>query len=146
MNPLTICSRVALPALVLGVLALMLRHAVLSSAPPVIAGQVAALALAVWARVSFPPGSFGVTATPVGRATIRRGPYRLIRHPMYAAALLFVWASVLGHGSAIDGAIGAAVTLLIVARILVEERLLRARFPDYAEYARSTRAVVPYVL
>jgi protein-S-isoprenylcysteine O-methyltransferase Ste14 len=33
----------------------------------------------------------------------------------------------------------------VVASVVVEERLLRARYPDYDAYARSTKALVPYV-
>lgn len=68
-----------------------------SSAPPVVAAQLLALGLSAWARRSFPTGGFRVAAEPGADALIRRGPYRLIRHPMYAAALLFIWAAVLAH-------------------------------------------------
>ena len=143
---LKVLSRIALPVVGLGILALVLMRSLASTSPVVIACQVAALALGVWARASFPSGSFGVTAVPVGTAMLRRGPYRFIRHPMYAAALLLIWASVLGHWSPATATVGVVVTVAAACRILDEERLLRARFPDYAEYARSTRALVPFLL
>jgi hypothetical protein len=62
-----------------------------SASPFVVAAQVAAIGLNVWARRSFQKGAFRVTAAPAGGSIIRRGPYRFIRHPMYSAALLFVW-------------------------------------------------------
>ena len=58
-----------------------------SSSPFVIAAQVAAVLLNVWARTSFKKGTFRVTAAPSGTSVITRGAYRLIRHPMYSAAL-----------------------------------------------------------
>ncbi len=116
-----------------------------STSPLVIALQVAAIALNIWARRAFRKGEFRVTATPAGSAIIRRGPYRFVRHPMYAAALLFVWASVFGHLSMFTAAIGIAVTTVAVTRVVVEERLLRARYLDYDDYARSTKALVPFV-
>jgi len=62
---------------------------------------------------------------------------------MYSAALLFIWPAVLSHLSTMNLAIGLAVTLVVVARVIAEERLLRARYPEYGEYARSTKALVP---
>ena len=143
---LKICSRIALLVVGLGLLSLVLMRSLVSPSPVVTACQLAALALGVWARASFPSGSFGVTAVPVGTATIHRGPYRLIRHPMYAAALLLIWASIFGHLSPATAAVGVVVTAVAACRIVDEERLLRARFPDYAEYARSTRMLVPFLL
>lgn len=113
--------------------------------PLVIAAQAAAIGLSIWARRSFQKGTFRVTAAPGGSSIIRNGPYRLVRHPMYAAALLFIWAAVLSHVSVFTLAVGFAVSAIAIARVVVEERLLRDRYSDYGDYARSTSALVPYV-
>jgi protein-S-isoprenylcysteine O-methyltransferase Ste14 len=117
----------------------------LTWSPLVIAVQVGAVALNVWARRSFRAGTFRVSAAPGGPAIIRHGPFRFIRHPMYAAALLFVWAGIASHPSAFTLAIGVAVTVVAISRVIAEERLLRAKYPDYEGYARTTKALVPYV-
>jgi protein-S-isoprenylcysteine O-methyltransferase Ste14 len=100
----------------------------------------------IWARRSFPTKTFRVDATPSAETVIRRGPYRFIRHPMYFAALLFIWAAVLSHLSSWTVGIGAVVTIIATLRIVFEERFLRDRYPEYAEYAQVTKAVVPYVI
>jgi protein-S-isoprenylcysteine O-methyltransferase Ste14 len=87
-----------------------------------------------------------VEAMPSAETVIRRGPYRFIRHPMYSAALLFIWAAVLSHRSSWTVGIGAIVTIIATLRIVFEERLLRDRYPEYAAYAELTKAVVPYVI
>lgn len=117
-----------------------------SSSPFVIAPQVAAIGLGIWARRSFRNGAFRVTATPAGSSIIREGPYRALRHPMYSAALLLTWSGVVSHASVLTLAIGVAVTGLTIARVSAEERLLAARFADYPDYARSTKALVPFLL
>ncbi|MEZ5293186.1 MAG: isoprenylcysteine carboxylmethyltransferase family protein [Vicinamibacterales bacterium] len=117
----------------------------LSMSPLVIAVQLAAVALNLWARASFARGTFRVGAAPAGASLIRGGPYRLVRHPMYAAVLLFLWASVAAHASPATVAAGLGVTALAVARVSAEDRLLFARYPDYRDYARTTRALVPFV-
>ena len=116
-----------------------------SASPFVVAAQIAAIGLNVWARCSFQKGTFRVTATPVGRSIIRRGPYRIMRQQRYSAALLFVWAAVIGHLSRLTLAVGVAVTCVAVARVIAEERLLRKQYPDYSDYARATKSLVPYL-
>ena len=81
-----------------------------ASSPFVITAQVAAVVLNLWARISFQRGTFRVTAAPSGAPIITRGPYRFIRHPMYSAALVFIWAGVASHLSVLTLAIGIAVT------------------------------------
>jgi protein-S-isoprenylcysteine O-methyltransferase Ste14 len=61
------------------------------------------------------------------------------------AALLFIWAGVVSHASALTLAIGLAATGVAAARVIAEERLLRAAYPDYRDYARDTKAFVPYL-
>ena len=140
-----ICT-LALPIVVSAIVLLAATGHVLSLSPAVIAAQILALGLAVWARRSFPAGSFRVTAAPSGDAVIQRGPYRLIRHPMYSAALLLVWASILGRPEVWTSVVGVVVTTVVAIRIVTEERLLRARYPAYTAYAESTKALVPFVL
>ncbi len=137
----------ALPLImILGTIAaLAISGNLFSASPFVVAAQLAAVGLNVWARLSFSAGTFRVTAAPGGDAILRSGPYGFIRHPMYSAALLFIWAGVLSHLSGLTLAVGIAVTCLAVVRVRAEERLLRARYADYAEYARTTKALVPYV-
>jgi protein-S-isoprenylcysteine O-methyltransferase Ste14 len=113
--------------------------------PLVITVQAGAVALSVWARRSFQKGAFRVTATPGSSSIIRGGPYHFVRHPMYAAALLFIWTAVISHLSVLTLAIGIVVAAVVITRVVVEEQLLRARYPEYDDYARSTKALVPYV-
>jgi len=142
----TLVARFALGAVIAALVILAVTDNLFSSSPLVIGAQVFAVCLAIWARRSFPTGAFRVTATPAADSVIQRGPYRLIRHPMYAAALLFVWAAVLSHLSAPTVAVGIILTGIVAARIVLEERLLREQYPEYATYVRSTKAVVPYLL
>ena len=139
-------SVVALPAFLLSILVFGLEGDLFSSAPGVIACQVGGLAVMVWARAVFPKGSFRFAAKPAGSVIIQTGPYRFIRHPIYAGALLILWGSIAGHVSIANVGIGFVVSLVVLGKIVAEDRLLRASFPGYEQYARSTKAVIPFVL
>ena len=141
-----VISRYALLLVIAAVILLAVTEDLFSSSAVAIAVQILAVGVAIWARRSFPTGAFRVDATPSADMVIRRGPYRLIRHPMYSAALLFIWAAALSHLSLRTGSIGVVVTVVIALRITLEERFLRERYPEYAAYMKVTKAVVPYLI
>lgn len=74
-----------------------------------------------------------------GHRVASTGPYRWIRHPMYAALLVSWPAQALVFGSLwalVPGGLAAAV---ILVRTALEDLTLRAELPGYAEYARRVR-------
>src|SRR3954454_830081 len=59
--------------------------------------QVLAVVLMVAARITFGSRSFHAAANPTEGGLITTGPYSLLRHPIYAAVLYFVWAAAIDH-------------------------------------------------
>ena len=141
----TFIKKYTLLVIILAILALLLQGHLFSASVPVIVGQAIAVILAVSARAAFKKQQFRLTAEPGNGALVGRGPYRFIRHPMYAAAQLFVWVSILGHWSILNAVIGLVVTAFVLLRISAEEKLLRERYPDYAEYALRTKSIIPFI-
>jgi protein-S-isoprenylcysteine O-methyltransferase Ste14 len=141
-----VLASIALPAFLLSLLMLGIESDLFSSAPAVLACQAVGLAVLLWSRASFPKGSFRFGDKPGGSTVVRTGPYRVVRHPIYAGALLILWGSIGGHFSILNAGAGLVVSLLVTGKIFEEERLLRAALPGYREYARSTKAIIPFVL
>jgi len=139
-------SRFALLILIIVILYLLISGNLLSRSPFIIAGQLLAIALGIWARQSFQGRQFSIHAEPVEGPLLLTGPYHFIRHPMYTFALLFVWISILGHLSLITIVIGLIVTGVITIRIVTEEQFLCERYPDYAEYKLKTRRIIPFII
>jgi protein-S-isoprenylcysteine O-methyltransferase Ste14 len=129
----------------LALLVLILEGDLLSPSPVVIAGQLAGLFLLVSSRAAFRHQQFKVAAEPGDGPLIHRGPYRVLRHPIYAGALLFLWSTILGHWSLPNGSIGVIVLVVVVLRIAAEEALLRQRYADYGEYAQRTKRIIPFL-
>jgi protein-S-isoprenylcysteine O-methyltransferase Ste14 len=102
----------------------------------VIVGMLTSFAVLRWLGRAF-------SIMPEARRLVTHGPYRLIRHPLYLCeeiAVIGVFIQVISPL--------AAVLLILHAgfqfqRMLNEERVLSATFPDYADYARRTPRLIP---
>jgi protein-S-isoprenylcysteine O-methyltransferase Ste14 len=94
------------------------------------------------ASVAFLGRCFGVL--PDVRGLVTRGPYRIVRHPLYLGELTAALGIVIG---AQRWAPALAAWLVCVGLQLVrtryEERSLRAEFPEYAPYADRTKRLIP---
>jgi protein-S-isoprenylcysteine O-methyltransferase Ste14 len=74
-----------------------------------------------------------------GQRVIDTGPYAFVRHPMYAAAILYLFGIPLLLGSWY-GLIGTMlITLAIAGRAVGEERKLQRELPGYADYMTRVR-------
>ena len=138
-------SLAALLLMALAATGLVVRGAFFSSQPAVIMAEVTAVALMVWARLTFGRRSFHAAANPTAGGLVTTGPYRYIRHPIYTAVCLFGWAGVLAHWSLINVLLGALLLVGAVGRMLCEERLIIEAYPEYRDYARVTWRMVPYI-
>ena len=142
---LKIFSVVAYLVMVAGLIGLILTRNLFSAAPLVIAVQVIAVLLGVWARIAFGRRSFHLAANPTAGGLVTTGPYRYIRHPIYTAASLFTCAGVLAHWSWPSALLGFLVLAGGVVRALSEETLVAQRYPEYRQYAARTWRMVPFV-
>jgi protein-S-isoprenylcysteine O-methyltransferase Ste14 len=74
-----------------------------------------------------------------GHHVVDRGPYAVVRHPIYAGALLTTLGAPLVLGS-LWGLIGSAVLIALTGRrAVLEERFLADQLPGYRDYARRIR-------
>lgn len=138
-------SLAALLPMAFGIVMLLPLHALLAAGAVGAFAQGLAVALMIWARLTFGVRSFHAAANPTAGGLVTTGPYAFIRHPIYAAVLLFTWAAVLSHLSAATFALGLLGSAGAALRIAAEERLVVQRYPEYAAYAARTKRLVPGV-
>ena len=68
--------------------------------------------------------SFGIV--PANRGVVARGPYAIVRHPIYAGYLVTHAAFVMAHPSPRNAAIIVVADAALVVRALMEERVMAA--------------------
>ena len=77
--------------------------------------------------------SSAIQVTP-GQQVIRTGPYRVVRHPMYAGALLIIAATPVALGTPWALVCVVPLCAAVVVRLLQEERYLSRTLSGYDEY------------
>jgi len=77
---------------------------------------------------------------------ITRGPYKLVRHPIYTGLLTALLGSALALGEW-RGLVAVALAFVILLRKLrLEEQWMRTQFGEpYEQYSARVRALVPYI-
>jgi protein-S-isoprenylcysteine O-methyltransferase Ste14 len=86
-----------------------------------------------------------ITVEP-GQRVISTGPYAHVRHPMYAGAMLLVFAMPLAMGSYWALLVAVMSIPILIARIVDEERALLVELPGYDAYRHAVRyRLVPLV-
>jgi len=109
--------------------------------------QIAALgvcalgyALVVWATAS---NAFFSQVVRIqgerGHTVVSGGPYRYLRHPAYAGAIVYELTISLLLASWWAFAVSGLSALLLMVRTVLEDRTLLAELPGYAAYARQVR-------
>jgi protein-S-isoprenylcysteine O-methyltransferase Ste14 len=78
------------------------------------------------------------------RAVSDRGPYRIVRHPLYTGEIVSTLGIVLVTGKLAAFALWLALVALQVCRAMAEEKVLLAALPGYREYRARTPALLPW--
>ena len=142
---LKMVSLLGLLVMIAALVGLYTSGSLFSLQPIAIALQVIAVALMVWARLSFGRRSFHASADPTAGGLVTTGAYHYIRHPIYTAACLFALGGIVAHWSLVSAALGALLFLGGLARMVCEERLVKQSYPEYLEYSKATKRMIPYV-
>ncbi|HKJ30824.1 MAG TPA: methyltransferase [Balneolales bacterium] len=110
-----------------------------------IAVQVAAALLMIWARLTFGIRSFHAAANTSKGALITNGPYRYWRHPIYASVIYFIWAGQFHSPTILSILAALIITAAMGSRMLLEEQFLFKTYPEYKEYAKRTKRIIPFI-
>jgi protein-S-isoprenylcysteine O-methyltransferase Ste14 len=108
---------------------------------------LAGLLFAIWARLYLGKNWSGMVTVKHDHELIRTGPYRLVRHPIYAGILLALTGTTLCRRN-LWGFLGVALVWLgLWLKSRLEERFLVETFgAQYDVYRRTTGGILPRLL
>lgn len=100
--------------------------------------------------LAFRENSFAVPVVKLqherGQKVVSTGPYAVVRHPLYAGALLLFPSTALLLGSWWGLAASVLLATDLVVRTALEDRELRRGLEGYSDYAKRVRSrLVPFV-
>ena len=108
--------------------------------------QIAGIVIGIWALTVMGIGNINISPlVKQGAVLVTRGPYRLIRHPMYLAVLLVIWPLIIDHFSLLRITAGFVLTTDLIIKMLFEEGLLKKQFAEYKAYMKTTKRLIPVI-
>ncbi len=145
-----IMSFVSLGFIGLLVLAALDHRFAWSHMPPYVALAGDGLVILGWLAIFFVFKENSFTSATIEVAPDQRvistGPYALVRHPMYAGALVMLLGIPIALGSWWALLVVVAMMPALIWRLSDEERILARNLPGYVEYQRTVRyRLIPHV-
>lgn len=102
--------------------------------------------LGLWAIIVMELGRFNITPDihPNSQMTFK-GPYKYIRHPMYASVLLITLAWILNYPTIPRLSIWIVLIFDLIIKLNYEEKLLVNRYKEYRDYQHKTKKLIPFI-
>ena len=132
----------------LSLVLLMVTGPVFPSSSPLWIFYIAGWILGIWSILAMGIGNInaGPDPLPEGRL-VSRGPYAVIRHPMYAAILLVFTPLLFDHFTIPRLFIMMVLIINLLLKISYEEKQMNLSYSNkYREYSAGTWQLIPYVL
>ena len=125
--------------------AIVVTHAV-PTRPIQLMLLIVGVSIGVWAIRSMSPGTLSVVPSPRDSGQLcSRGPYRLVRHPMYTGLLLAGLSFIVCSSSAQSWLLWACLFVVLFSKAYYEELMLVAKYEEYTAYRRGTGMLLPRI-
>jgi protein-S-isoprenylcysteine O-methyltransferase Ste14 len=108
---------------------------------------IAGAAFAIWARLTLGRNWSGlIVSVREGQGLVQRGPYAIVRHPIYTGFIGAVVGTALTLGTLASWLGVAAGIVALLIRVEIEDRMMAAEFGEaHAAYRARTRKLIPLV-
>lgn len=128
-----------------GLLFLVNKNYLFSKNPVSIIIQFCCIGLMIWARLTFGLRSFHLTANTTKGQLVTHGPYRWLRHPIYASIIYFSWTSLISFPNLWTAGAIVFITGGLLLRMILEEKSLMENYTEYAAYSKRTKRLIPFI-
>lgn len=107
---------------------------------------IVGIILGLWAIVVMELGRFNITPDVHRNSRmVSKGPYKYIRHPMYASVLIVTLAWILDYFTIPRLIIWVVLIFDLIIKLKYEEKLLENRYKEYQDYRKSTKNLIPFI-
>lgn len=107
---------------------------------------ILSILLVFWAIVTMKKSKLRILPEPSPHATlVTNGPYRFIRHPMYTAILMGSVGLLIHQFTWLRLSYVIALTVVLVGKLIWEERMLLQKFEAYRDYMRRSKRLLPFI-
>ncbi len=94
-------------------------------------------------------GVHNVNITPLpkpGGILVTKGPYRIIRHPMYLAQLMAIFPLLTDYFSLLRTVVYLLLVIVLLLKMKYEEKGLVSQFgEEYLQYMQNTKKILPFI-
>lgn len=105
------------------------------------------VAFAIWARLTLGRNWSSMPQLKQGHELIVKGPYALVRHPIYTGISTALLGTALFVGQLMWAPILLLCGIFFFFKIKLEEELMLRNFPtQYPGYRRKVKAIIPWIL
>jgi protein-S-isoprenylcysteine O-methyltransferase Ste14 len=119
---------------------------IITNALPWMIIQLLGLILGLWAIVSMKKGSLNIPPDIKDQAIlITKGPYSVVRHPMYLSLILFIGPMIINDYSFLRLFVFGIMVADLFVKLNWEEKLLNERFQTFKEYRKKTKRIFPFI-
>jgi len=111
------------------------------------AAAICGCAFTIWARACLGSNWSAIATVKQNHELILRGPYAVVRHPIYSGLLLALTGTAIAVGE-VRAFIGLGLAFIaFFLKSAAEERFMREEFSgDYARYSQRVRRLIPFIL
>jgi len=108
--------------------------------------QILGIAIALWGILTIQIGNFNIQPEVKSNSLITKGPYKIIRNPMYTGIIFIFLPIVIKSYNTINVSIYILLIITLLLKIFSEEHFLEQKFgTEYKLYKKSTYRLFPYI-
>jgi protein-S-isoprenylcysteine O-methyltransferase Ste14 len=107
---------------------------------------IGGLMVTIWARATLGGNWSSNVQFKQDHQLVRTGPYRFVRHPIYTGILIMSFAQPIQFGR-LHFWLGLVIIFIgLWIKLKQEETVMQRHFPEYSQYSKQVKAIVPFII
>ncbi|MCF8378136.1 MAG: hypothetical protein K9H49_01085 [Bacteroidales bacterium] len=108
--------------------------------------QIGGISIGIWSIITMSGSKLNIAPNVLkGSQLITKGPYKILRHPMYLSLLLYLLPMLYVNYSLLNLMLFSGFVVNLYLKVNLEENLLKEAFEEYPLYMQKTWRIIPYI-